>query len=53
MKKIQRKATSNQDEIIVNLIPVVVLIKYTSNNGNVQINSNRLKNLEQDYFMII
>lgn len=51
LTKMHRKPTSHQDQMRVTLVPAVVLVRYTSKYGNVQIDSDILQNLEHGYLI--
>ena len=51
VKKIHRKAASTTDEMCVYISPIVVLVRYTSRHGNVELYSDSLQNLEHGYLI--
>ena len=51
LRKMSRKTTSSQDEMRVTFVPSVVLVRYTSKFGYVELDSGNLQNLEHGYLI--
>ena len=51
LTKIQRQSCTTQDEMRINFVPSVVLTRFKSKYGNVQVDSDNLQNLEQGFLI--
>ena len=51
LEKMQRTMSTHRDEMRVSVVPPVVLVKYKSKYGNVQVDSDNLMNLEHGYLI--
>ena len=49
--KIQCKSCATKDEKCINFVPSTILTRYQSKYGNVQVDSDNVQNLEQEFFI--